>query len=126
MQTKKQRKARMDKLDARYSKEVIRRAGGRCEVPGCGATVCEAHHGNNKPTIALRYFIPGGISLCKWLHHPFYQEHKEKFVELFKGLRGEEIWDEVVRLKNRTGMSLDEAERRLEKWEKGSQARQER
>lgn len=109
---KKNQKKLKTKLNKLLRDVVYLREGGRCER--CGDTgVVEVHHPNKKQTIALRYYAPGCVLLCKWMCHPWAEAYPEEQKEWLINLKGQDLWDKLVELRNTYKMGLEESERSL-------------
>lgn len=108
MKSQKQRKAYKDKLNGICAGIVRDRAKGVCECCRLKKGVAQ-HHLNKKDTNALWFYIPGIAWLCEYCHH-WCEINPAKNKAFAIKLRGQKTWDETVRLKNKTGTTLEECE----------------
>ena len=97
-------KKQCDKL---WTECVKARAGYKSEVSGKegkqigGEHVLHAHHIARKPNYRLRYELDNGICLTAWEHrYGIHGDHEEEYREKIKDVRGANIYQQLLPLRN--------------------------
>jgi len=94
----------MQKVSDAYLLNLLRevvsiRAGGKCEFPGCNKVICDPHHIFSRDNKSVRYDKENIANLCDY-HHRWAEAHRDDFVTVMIGWRGEKWWDDLVIRKN--------------------------
>ena len=100
--------------DKLWSEIILKKAGYMSEIPPFhmgkqigGDHTLVAHHIARKPNFRLRYEIENGICLTTGEHHyGIHGSQEEKYRELIKRIKGEDIYDRMLLFKNSKSPSL--------------------
>lgn len=90
--------------DSTWSRAVKRRAGYRCQAPGCNHTDIEAAHIFRRWNGATKFDEENGIALCGWKHHRWFDEEAspEEAEQFARSIVGDETYDRLQELSQTT------------------------
>ena len=112
MKAKQKKKTIKRKLDLLWSKLIKKRAGYKCERCLKKGRL-NTHHIFSRRYLSLRWIIQNGVRLCVGCHYWAHQNPVE-FTDWIRELRGNEVIDWLIRLKNtQFKVDLEEVEKYL-------------